>query len=138
MLTILFSYAYQFKDMDKSQAVLYFDQCLIQNYNFLDDLKLKTWDIRVTDNMFIHFKKNYSDKKIEYYSFDIKTFSKLTYVSNTLNTGVINVNSDVDNVIKQTFNDHDGDVDTLLQSLDIPVKDLRQGQIDSLNMALTF
>lgn len=123
--------------MTATEAVSWSNHCLNQCYDPGADNKLKKWDISVTEDLFVRLRKTYQGGKQQYYSFRIKRFNDLDYMGTTA-AGTLQFKTDTDNIIEQTYNDPKGDVDNMVQSIDIPVKNMEPERLDSLRTALLF
>jgi hypothetical protein len=121
--------------MDATEAVSYSNHCLNQCYDPSGETKLKKWELSVTEDLFIRLRKTYQGGKQEYYSFRIKRFSDLDYTG-TANAGTLQLKTDADNIIQQTYNDPKGNEDNMVEAMSIPVKNMEPERLDSLRTAL--
>jgi len=64
-------------------------------------------------------------------------FSDLDYLGDT-NSGTLQLKTIADDIIVQTYNDRNGDVDSMTTVLDIPVKNMEPERLDSLKEALNY
>ena len=123
--------------MSSAEAVSYSNHCLNQCYDPSVEVKLKKWDLSVTGDLFVRLRKTYLGGKQDYYSFRIKRFSDLAYIG-TSTAGTLQLTTDADNIIQQTYNDPKGNEDNMVQTMSIPVKNMEPERLDSLRTALLF
>ncbi|MFD1258120.1 hypothetical protein ACFQ3S_15035 [Mucilaginibacter terrae] len=116
---------------DKQQALLWASKCLLQSFDNLAEPKLKKWDLTLTPDAFIRFKKTYQGGRQEYYSFNLHRFKDIDYIGTNIK-GTLRIKTLGYDVIVQTYNDPKGNVDSMSTSLKIPVKGLEAEQLDSL------
>jgi hypothetical protein len=122
---------------DKQQALLWASRCLLQSFDASGELKLKKWDLSVTPDAFIRFKKTYQNGRQEYYSFNLHRFKGLDYLGTTTK-GTLRFKTLADDVIVQTYNDPKGNVDSMSTTLKIPLRNIEAEQLDSLLTTLTY
>ena len=113
------------------------NRCLMQSYDASADAKLKKWELSVTPEYFVRLRKTYAKGKQEYYSFNLHQFNDMDYLGNT-NNGTLELKTNADDIIVQTRNDRNGDVDSMATMLDIPVKNMEPERLDSLREALNY
>jgi len=113
------------------------NRCLTQSYDPSGDAKLKKWELSVTPEYFIRLRKTYAKGKQEYYSFNLHAFNDMDYLGN-INNGTLELKTDADDIIVQTYNDRNGDIDSMATMLDIPVKNMEPERLDSLREALNY
>ena len=113
------------------------NRCLTQSYDPSADAKLKKWELSVTPEYFVRLRKTYAKGKQEYYSFNLHQFNDMDYLGNT-NNGTLELKTNADDIIVQTRNDRNGDVDSMATMLDIPVKNMEPERLDSLREALNY
>ncbi|CAM3628532.1 hypothetical protein MUGA111182_00065 [Mucilaginibacter galii] len=123
--------------IDKQDTISWSNQCLFQSYDSSGELKLKKWELTVTADAFMRFRKTFQNGKQEYYSFNIRRFKDMDYLGNT-NKGIIRLSTLADDIIVQTYNDRKGNVDSMSTTLKIPVKNMGAERLDSLYQALTY
>ena len=122
---------------DKQEALLWASKCLLQSFDAVGEPKLKKWDLTLTPDAFIRFKKTYQSGRQEYYSFNLRRFKDMDYIGTNIK-GTIRLKTMADDVIVQTYNDPKGNVDSMSTSLKIPVRGLEAEQLDSLLHNLTL
>jgi len=113
------------------------NKCLVQSFDPSPDVKLKKWELTVTDDSFIRLRKTYQNGKQEYFSFQLHRLDDVGYVGDT-NTGTLQLKAKADDIIVQTYNDKKGDVDSMATVLNIPVKNMEPARLDSLRTALNY
>jgi hypothetical protein len=111
---------------------------LNETYDPSVEPKLKKYEIMLTTDHFIRLRKTYQQGKQEYYSFHIKHFQDMNYIVGTALTDTLQVKTQADDIIVQTYNDPAGDMDSMATMLNIPVKKTAEAKIDSLRQALQF
>lgn len=122
---------------DAQQLLSWSNSILNRVYDPSAELKLKKWELSVTDSYFLRLRKTFQNGKQEYFSCQLGSFSDLDYIG-TAASGTIRINTKADNVIVQTYNDRKGDIDSMATSFNIPVKDIQPEQLDSLRSALLY
>jgi hypothetical protein len=122
---------------DKQEALLWASKCLLQSFDAMGDPKLKKWDLTLTSDAFIRFKRTYQGGRQEYYSLNLHRFKDIEYIGNNL-TGTLRIKTLADDVIVQTYYDPNGNVDSMSTSLNIPVRGLEVEQLDSLRTNLNY
>jgi hypothetical protein len=129
---------YGFKStLTEQDWVDYANRCLTQCYNHAAEPKLKKVEISITDDDFIRLRKTFAKNKQVYYSFNLHKFNELDYVGSA-SKGILKLETVADNVIVQTYNDRHGDVDSMSTFLNIPVKNMAPGRLDSLKQAFNY
>ncbi|MES2277134.1 MAG: hypothetical protein V4592_13985 [Bacteroidota bacterium] len=129
---------YSFKPApDTRQMLSWSNQLLPRVYDPSGEVKLKKWELSVTDDFFLRLRKTYQNGKQEYYSCQLHSFSDLDYIG-TAASGLLRIGTQADDIIVQTYNDRKGDVDSMATTLTIPVKNMEPEQVDSLRNALLY
>lgn len=123
--------------MTAEQWYWWTNKTLVQSYDSFSDLRLKKWEINLTDNGFIRLRKTFTNGKQEYYSFHLHKFKDIDYLG-TAGSGTLQLKAQADDIIVQTYNDPAGDIDSMATSLSIHVKNVEPEQLDSLRQALLF
>ena len=121
---------------DRQQALLWASRCLLQSFDTTSDPKLKKWDLTLTPDAFIRFKKTYQNGRQEYYSFNLQRFKEMDYLGTTTR-GTLRIKTLADDVIVQTYHDPKGDVDSMSTTMKIPLRAIEAEQLDSLLTALS-
>jgi hypothetical protein len=130
--SLCFTYA-----MDEQQWLFWSNKCFIESYNSEGDAKLKKWELSVTYDAFVRLRKTYVNGKQEYFSFHLHRFNDMDYVGTTA-AGTLQLKTIADDIIVQTYNDPQGDIDSMATNLNIQVKNMSPGRLDSLRNALTY
>ena len=136
LVIIAASYAFKYS-FDEQDWLNYTNQCLAQSYDASGDAKLKKVEFTVTADYFVRLRKTYAKERQEYYSFSLQKFSDLDYMGNTTN-GTLELRTLADDIIVQTYNDRNGDVDSMTTVLNIPVKNMEPERLDSLREAFNY
>ena len=111
------------------------NKTLLHIYDPTTEVKLKKWELTITDDLFLRFRKTYTNGKLEYYSSHLHSFNDLDYLG-TARVGSLTISTQADDIIVQTYNDRKGDVDSMTNVLSIPVRNMEPEQVDSLRNAL--
>lgn len=128
-----------FKAINDEQGwITWGNRFLNESYDPTVEPKLKKYEIMLTPDHFIRLRKTYQQGKQEYYSFNVKRFTDLNYIPGTAATDTLEIKTQTDDIIYQTYEDPKGDIDSMATSWDIPVKKMTQPRVDSLRQALTF
>lgn len=129
---------YSFKPVaDPQQLINWSNKTLMQVYDPSGDAKLKKWELSLTEDLFLRLRKTYQNGKQEYYSCQLHSFNDLDYMGTTA-SGLLNIKTNADDIIVQTYNDRKGDVDSMATTFSIPVKNMEPEQIDSLRNVLLY
>jgi hypothetical protein len=113
------------------------NKCLAQSYDPSGDAKIKKWELSVNGENFIRLRKTYAKGMQEYYSFNLRQFNDMNYLGDT-RAGIVELKTIADDIIVQTRNDRQGDVDSMSTVLNIPVKNMEPERLDSLREALNY
>ncbi len=136
LFTISLNYCFK-KRFSDEDWLIYANRCLAQCYDASGESKLKKVEITVTSDSFIRLRKTFAKSKQEYYSFNLHNFNDMDYLGNT-KTGTLELKTIADDIIVQTYNDRNGDVDSMTTVLNIPVKNMEPERLDSLRNALNY
>jgi len=123
--------------MDEQEMLTWGNKCLTQSFDQSSDTKLKKWELELTPDAFIRMRKTYQDGKQEYFSFHLHRLTDMDYLGTT-ETGTLQLKTIADDIIVQTYNDKQGDLDSLATILSIPVKNMEPERLDSLQMVLNY
>jgi hypothetical protein len=113
------------------------NRCLNESYNPPTDVKIKKWELTLTDDSFIRLRKTYQNGKQEYFSLFLQRLEDMEYLGN-VNNGMLELKAKDDDIIVQTYNDRHGNVDSMTNVLNIPVKNMEPERLDSLEHALIY
>jgi len=122
---------------DKLETISWSNQCLLQSFDTSGELKLKKWELSLTADAFMRFRKTYQNGRQEYYSFNLRRFKDMDYLGTTVR-GTIRLKTLADDIIVQTYNDRKGNVDSMTTTLNIPVRNMDAERLDSLYNALIY
>lgn len=124
--------------MDEQDWQNWTNKFLIDRYDPSAEEKIKKWEIMLTPDHFIRVRKTYQQGKQEYYSFNLKRFTEINYLSGTGLTDTLQIQTQADDIIMQTYDDPKGNIDSMETMLKIPVKKIEPLRLDSLRQALNF
>ncbi|MFD2873717.1 hypothetical protein ACFS5N_14620 [Mucilaginibacter ximonensis] len=113
------------------------NKCLNESYDSSADLKIKKWELNLTGDSFIRLRKIYQNGKQEYFSLYLQKLDDMDYLGN-VNSGTLELKAKSDDIIVQTYNDRQGNVDSMANVLKIPVKNMQPERLDSLEHAFTY
>jgi hypothetical protein len=99
--------------VDEQQMLAWSNKRLNASYDPSGEIKLKKWDLVLTDDAFIRLKKTYQNGKQEYYSFQLHRFSDMSYLGTTA-SGTLQLKTKADDIIVQTYDDPKGDIDWIV------------------------
>src|ERR1700748_858591 len=85
ILIAAISYCFNVADMD---WLTWGNKCLTQAYDPSADVKLKKWELNLTDDSFIRLRKTYQNGKQEYFSFQLHQLDNVDYLGNE-NAGIL-------------------------------------------------
>ncbi len=136
MIAVGINYCFKY-NFDEQDWLLWANKCLSQSYDPSGDTKIKKWDLSITPDEFLRLRKTYAKGRQEYYSFNLHQLNGVGYAGNT-NSGTLELKTIADDIIVQTRNDRNGDVDSMTTVLNIPVKNMAPERLDSLNEALNY
>jgi hypothetical protein len=122
---------------DEQQLLDWSNRCFSESYDPSGDAKLKKSDWVLTGDAFIRLRKTYQSGRQEYYSFQLHRLDSMQYLGKT-DAGTLHFKTLADDIIVQTYNDHNGDIDSMATHLDIPVKNVSPGRLDSLQMVINY
>ncbi|MGY3055356.1 hypothetical protein ACVWYG_003571 [Pedobacter sp. UYEF25] len=110
--------------------LIYLQKTLIDHYDTGQDQNtVKRYELNVTNTGFCRYRRFYSSGKTEYFSFKLSKFKDLDFFGTTQG-GKLILRTTGDDVIVQTYNDRAGDVDSMTNSVSIPLKNI---EVDDLN-----
>ncbi len=92
---------------------------------------LKRYELNVTNSGFCKYKKVYANGKTEFFSFNLSRFKSIEYYGSTVR-GELHLYTNNDDVIVQTHNDRQGDVDSMATHMIIPLKEIDQDVLNKL------
>ncbi|WP_214071416.1 hypothetical protein [Mucilaginibacter sp. dw_454] len=113
------------------------NKCLSESFDPSSDIKIKKWELVLTDDSFIRLRKTFQNGKQEYFSLYLQKMDDMEYLGN-VNNGTLELKAKSDDIIVQTYNDRQGNVDSMASVLKIPVKNMEPERLDSLQHALIY
>lgn len=122
---------------DDAEWLEWSNKCLNESFDPSAVTKLKKWEIMVTPDHFIRFRKTYQHGKQEYFSFKLSRLDNIDYLG-TPESGSLHFKTLKDDIIVQTYDDPKGNIDSMATVLEIPVKNVSSERLDSLNAALNY
>jgi len=122
---------------DEQQLLDWGNKCFFESYDPSGDIKLKKWDLVLTNDAFIRLRKTYQNGKQEYFSLQLHRLSDMNYLGTT-DEGTLQFKTIADDIIVQTYNDRNGDIDSMATQLNIPVKNMQLQRLDSLQMVINY
>ncbi|RYU90845.1 hypothetical protein EWM62_09395 [Mucilaginibacter terrigena] len=137
VLPALFLYGFKLFSTEQ-EWINWGNRFLNESYDPTVEPKLKKYEITLTTDHFIRLRKTYQQGKQEYYSFNLQRFAGLDYLPGKAETDTLQMKTQTDDIIIQTYQDPQGDVDSMATHWEIPVKKLSPQRLDSLKEALTF
>jgi hypothetical protein len=132
--TVSFCFAVDMVDQD---WLSWGNTCFAQYYDASTDVKIKKWELTLTDDSFIRLRKTYQTGKQEYFSFHLQRLQDIQYLGSVY-SGILLLKAKSDDIIVQTYNDRKGNVDTMASVLSIPLKNMEAERLDSLQSALLY
>ena len=128
-----------FKALNTEQEwISWANRFLNENYDPTVEPRLKKFEINLTPDHFMRLRKTYQQGKQEYYSFNLRRFAQLDYIPGNTATDTLEIKTQTDDIIYQTYEDPQGDIDSMATQWAIPVKKLSPQRLDSLKQALIF
>jgi hypothetical protein len=123
-----------FRQLDEDAA--YLQKKLIEHYDVSQEgPEILSYELQFTNSGFCRYKRQFVNGKVEYFSFNSMRFKNLDY-SGTIKNGRLFLRTISDDVIVQTFNDSEGDIDSMATFVSIPLKDI--GTTDLADLAEKF
>ncbi len=92
---------------------------------------LKSYQLNVTNNGFCRYKKVYNSGKEEFFAFNLMRFKSLDYYGDS-ERGELWLRTKSDDVIVQTRNDKEGEIDSMSTYVIIPLKNIDVDQLNEL------
>ena len=108
----------------------YLQKILTEHYDGLQENNaIKRYELNVTNTGFCRYRCFYNSGKTAYFSFKFSKFKDMDYLGTT-REGKLILRTISDDVIVQTYNDKAGDIDSMANSVIIPLKNI---EVDDLN-----
>jgi hypothetical protein len=135
-LPIAFCYAFSYS-MGEKEWLDWGNKCLTESFDPSGDAKLKKWELELTPEHFIRLRKTYQHGKQEYFSLYLNKLDSVNFTGTATN-GQLQFKTISDDIIVQTYDDPEGNIDSMSTVLNIPVKGMSPERLDSLNDAINF
>ncbi len=123
--------------LDEQEMITWGNKCLNESYAPPAEEKLKKWEFTLTNDAFVRLRKTYQNGKQEYFSFHLHRLNDMEYLGDET-TGTLQFKTNTDDIIVQIYNDRKGNVDSMANELDIPVKNMRTERLDSLHNIMEY
>ncbi|WP_184546098.1 hypothetical protein [Mucilaginibacter sp. FT3.2] len=131
-------FIYGFKPgMGEQEWLSWSNKCLAESFNPPPDIKLKKWELTLTNDYFLRLRKTYQHDRQEYFSFNLHRLSDIEYQGSDT-TGTLKLSTLTDDIIVQTYEDPKGDLDSMATTINLPVKHMSPARLDSLKIALNY
>ncbi|MXV14659.1 hypothetical protein [Hufsiella ginkgonis] len=111
------------------------EQRLQRYFNPGADVKLKKFELHVTDEGFFRLRKFFPNGKQEYFSFNLRRLKDISYLGDTISGTLLLTTAGAD-IIVQTYNDRKGNIDSMAGALPLPLKNIETTQLDSISEML--
>jgi hypothetical protein len=121
--------------VDEQEMVAWANRCFAQSFDPSVGDKIKKFELQLTSDAFIRFRKTYQNSKQEYFSFHLHSLADMSYLGNA-EAGTLQFKTTDEDIIVQTYNDRKGNVDSMANVLSIPVKNMGAERLDSLNTVI--
>ncbi|KHJ38965.1 hypothetical protein PBAC_08290 [Pedobacter glucosidilyticus] len=105
---------------------------LLKKYDADQLLGTKSFTLEVNNNGFLRYKRILASNKTEYYSVKIEKVQKLNYYGNE-KSGWLSVVCEPSSVIFQSYKDPSGDVDSMANEINFPLKGISEDELNSLH-----
>ena len=129
---------YGFKaEMSEQEWLNWSNKCLSTSFNPLTDPNLKKWEINLTADYFLRLRKTYQQGKQEYFSFNLHRLTNIDYVAADT-VGTLRLSTHADDIIVQTYEDPEGNIDSMATNIDLPMHNMGVAKLDSLKNALAY
>ena len=123
--------------MSEQEWLNWSNKCLSSSFNPTPDINLKKWEITLTPDYFLRFRKTYQQGKQEYFSFNLQRLTHVDYLPGDT-AGILRFNTQTDDIIVQTYEDPEGNIDSMATTLGLPVHSMNAARFDSLKSALNY
>ena len=122
---------------DEQDMLTWSNKCFAQSFDPSVGDKIKKFELLLTNDAFIRFRKTYQNNKQEYFSFHLHRLDDMTYLGDAT-SGILKFKTTDDDIIVQTYNDRKGNVDSMANVLNIPVKNMSAERLDSLHTSIYY
>ena len=123
--------------VDEQEMVTWANKCFAQSFDASAGDKIKKFELLLTNDAFIRLRKTYQNNKQEYFSFHLNRLNDMSYLGDAV-SGTLQFKTKDDDIIVQTYNDRKGNVDSMANVLNIPVKNMGAERLDSLHTTIDF
>lgn len=123
--------------MNEQEWLNWSNKCLNGSFNPAPDINLKKWEITLTGDYFLRLRKTYQQGKQEYFSFNLHRLTNVDYLPGDT-TGMLKFSTQTDDIIVQTYEDPEGNIDSMATTLGLPVHNMNITRFDSLKTALNY
>lgn len=128
--------AFSFKDSLEEYA-LFLQKSFTEHYDASQEGSIvKKYELNVTNTGFCRYKRYFNNGKIEYFAFKLAKFRDFDYYGTT-KSGLLYLRTKNDDVIVQTYNDKNGDVDSMATCMVIPLKNIEAEDLNQIRENLT-
>jgi hypothetical protein len=83
-------------------------------------MRIRQFELLLNNEGFLRYRRTYVNGKQEYYSFNLMRIKAIDYLGNTT-SGDLSIQTLEDDVIVQTFNDQNGNVDSMATHFRLPL-----------------
>ena len=122
--------------MDEQGWVSWGNKALTESYDPSAEPNIAKWEITLTPDHFIRLQKTYQQGNREYFSFNIKRLKSINYLPGSAAADTLQMQTQTDDIIIQTFQDPSGDLDSMGTFTNIPVRKLSPQRLDSSKVGL--
>lgn len=120
-----------FTDINARQLATQIEQKLNISHNETpENGKVKRVEISLSDG-FLRYRRFFTNGKQEYFSFNIQRFDDLDYLG-TSSQGVLILHTRDEDVIVQTYNDPKGNIDSMANIINLPVKQMEAEELQMI------
>jgi hypothetical protein len=108
-------------------------QMLVKHYdNLADGEVIKRYELEVINTGICRYKKIYKTVKTDFFAFNLSLFKRMDYYG-TSSRGRLYLQTNNDDVMVQTRNDRNGDVDSMRNYMEIPLKEIDADELNILS-----
>ncbi len=131
--TIAF-FAFSSVDLLNEEAI-YLQKALVDHYDPGREASgIDRCELNVTGTGFCRYKRFFENGKIEYFSLNLIRFKDLDYLGK-VNAGDLVIHTIGDDVIVQTYNTKEGDLDSMASVMTIPLKNIEAEDLNAFAKA---
>lgn len=105
-------------------------QIKLNSLHSVDPL-IRKYEVSLSDEGFLRYRKTLLNGKQEYYSCNVSKLKSIDYLGNTMN-GNLRISTMADDVIVQTYNDREGNIDSMATALSIPLTSLEAEDLNAV------